>query len=354
MKKKGLIISTVVMVVVLIASLTTATYAWFTSNGSATVSDIGFEVKANSDLLIGLSKTNSWNSDVDNSKFVSDGTVFNAPSNSNTRGSWTTTSGGDGLGLSIDTGLQLTDVTQAVYTFAGTNGSNENSWAGYTQTEYKRGTGDDYKQFVESGLNRSNTFLKATGSGSTITAGTLLGANMNGWGADADAVTGDYLDVVFGVKAQKSDVKAFGCLITVKNNQTGNVGLSAALHAVYSTDGTNYHEVDLYGTNTCGQAIANITKPNAAEKSFGTGESQKTYFYDDQKDVTNGDATYFIEMAAVDDFANSLGTADSDIKQLHLIIYLCGPDGDCKSGYNANATITIQFVSINSSTDVKA
>ena len=31
MKKKGLIISTVVMVVVLIASLTTATYAWFTA-----------------------------------------------------------------------------------------------------------------------------------------------------------------------------------------------------------------------------------------------------------------------------------------------------------------------------------
>lgn len=29
MKKKGLIISTVVMVVILIASLTTATYAWF-------------------------------------------------------------------------------------------------------------------------------------------------------------------------------------------------------------------------------------------------------------------------------------------------------------------------------------
>ena len=32
MKKKGLIISTVVMVVVLIASLTTATYAWFTAS----------------------------------------------------------------------------------------------------------------------------------------------------------------------------------------------------------------------------------------------------------------------------------------------------------------------------------
>ena len=35
MKKKGLIISTVVMVVVLIASLTTATYAWIT--GTSTV-----------------------------------------------------------------------------------------------------------------------------------------------------------------------------------------------------------------------------------------------------------------------------------------------------------------------------
>ena len=345
MKKKGLIISTVVMVVVLIASLTTATYAWFTADGAASVTEIGFGVQASSDLVIGLSKTNTVvKTGVDNSKFVSDGTVFNAPTDDNKRGTWTTTSGGDGLGLQIDTGLQLTTVTQAVYSFTGTNGSDANKWAGYTQDTYTRGT-DVTK--VTAGMNLGNAVLKAKGNGSDINKESLVQANMNGWGEDTAAVKGDYLDVVFGVKAQKSDVKAYGCLITVTNNNGNSVGLSA-LHAKWSTTGeaNSYTEVDLYKNYTCGQAITGMAKPSNAELKLG----EKTYTYVGQKENKQGDATYFIPLDAVDDFANRLGTTDSDIKQLHLIIYLCGPDGDCKSGYNANATITIQFVSINSST----
>jgi len=52
MKKKGLIISTVVMVVVLIASLTTATYAWFSVNPEATINDIIIETQASTGLEI--------------------------------------------------------------------------------------------------------------------------------------------------------------------------------------------------------------------------------------------------------------------------------------------------------------
>ena len=52
MKKKGLIISTVVMVVVLIASLTTATYAWFSVNPEATINDIVIETQASTGLEI--------------------------------------------------------------------------------------------------------------------------------------------------------------------------------------------------------------------------------------------------------------------------------------------------------------
>ena len=334
------------MVVVLIASLTTATYAWFTADGAASVTDIGFGVQASSDLVIGLSKTNTvLKTGVDNSKFVSDGTVFNAPTDANTRGTWTTTSGGDGLGLKIDTGLQLTNVTQAVYSFNGTGGSDANKWAGYNQDTYTRGT-DVTK--VTAGMNIGNTVLKAKGNGSDITNDSRVKANMNGWGEGVDAVTGDYLDVVFGVKAQKNNVKAYGCLITVTNNNGNSVGLSAALHAKWSTTGEadSYTEVDLYKNYTCGQATTGMAKPSNAEIKIG----EKTYTYVGQKENKQGDATYFIPLDAVENIADSLGTTDSDIKQLHLIIYLCGPDGDCKSGYTANATITIQFVSINSST----
>lgn len=54
MKKKGLIISTVVMVVVLIASLTTATYAWFSAQSSATVDDLAITTKAADGLQIAM------------------------------------------------------------------------------------------------------------------------------------------------------------------------------------------------------------------------------------------------------------------------------------------------------------
>lgn len=52
MKKKGLIISTVVMVVVLIASLTTATYAWFSVSASATINNISINTQASDGLVI--------------------------------------------------------------------------------------------------------------------------------------------------------------------------------------------------------------------------------------------------------------------------------------------------------------
>ena len=54
MKKKGLIISTVVMVVVLIASLTTATYAWFSVQASATVDDLAITTEAAQGLQIAM------------------------------------------------------------------------------------------------------------------------------------------------------------------------------------------------------------------------------------------------------------------------------------------------------------
>ena len=52
MKKKGLIISTVVMVVVLIASLTTATYAWFTASNKTEIK--GFDVSVFQATLLTL------------------------------------------------------------------------------------------------------------------------------------------------------------------------------------------------------------------------------------------------------------------------------------------------------------
>lgn len=63
MKKKGLIISTVVMVVVLIASLTTATYAWFSSTAAARISSLDIKTTASEGLRIASVKAGGSGND---------------------------------------------------------------------------------------------------------------------------------------------------------------------------------------------------------------------------------------------------------------------------------------------------
>ena len=57
MKKKGLIISSIVMVVVLIASLTTATYAWFSADAKTSIQAFNVNVVSNNAVNIGLKGT---------------------------------------------------------------------------------------------------------------------------------------------------------------------------------------------------------------------------------------------------------------------------------------------------------
>ena len=57
MKKKGLIVATIVMVLVLAVSLTTATYAWFSSQASATVDDLQITTAAADGLQIAMTNT---------------------------------------------------------------------------------------------------------------------------------------------------------------------------------------------------------------------------------------------------------------------------------------------------------
>lgn len=131
MKKKGLIISTVVMVVVLIASLTTATFAWFTQSATATIDSIAFQVGAGADLLIGVSGTNNFVETPTNASFYSGTTVYEKGAEFKDQGTWT----GDvkALGVNIDlNNLNLSNISKAVGT--GTFTGNPGSWDGNTYT----------------------------------------------------------------------------------------------------------------------------------------------------------------------------------------------------------------------------
>lgn len=333
MKKKGLIISTVVMVVVLIASLTTATYAWFTTAGVATVTPIDFSVTSAADLVIGVKGNNTIGAAPAWSDFYSDATKFTANEG---RGEWT----GDtnGLGLSVDTTLQLSNIQKAVYSFTNiSKDATSSKINSATIDEYDRGSSGNIVT-ANKGFNVAHTALKASGTGSKVDASTYEEAIRNT----------DYLDVVFGVAPATNEIKSYGCLVTVKNNSTLNsLGMNAAIHVAYSMDGTNFTEVDVYGMNRAGDQKSKATKPvNPTENIAG-----KTVSYESKvQNLADGDATVWIPLNAVTSADAVLPTGIDGLKQLHLVIYICGPDSDCVTGAAGSATITIEFLSINNGT----
>ena len=345
MKKKGLIVATIVMVLVLAVSLTTATYAWFTNTGSATVEDIAFSVTAASDLVIGVKADNTYKASPLWSDFYSDGTEYNATNNT-----WT----GDtqGLGLSVDTGLQLNNITQAVYSFTTSSivknpadhATAPNAITSATATTYTRG-GDE--RIVATGFDKSQTALKASGNGSTITGG-----------YEAAVKNTDYLDVVFGVAAAKPEVLTFGCLISIDNSEAlSALGMNAAIHVIYSVNGGTYYELDVYGTHTAGDANSSVDAPTAPTVNlYGKSITYVSKYTDTNTETdvySKGDAQVWIPLrdaAALESATDYAETGAAGIVQLHLIIYICGPDSDCiTAATGTGATISIEFINTNKS-----
>ncbi len=332
MKKKGLIVATIVMVLVLAVSLSTATYAWFTNTGSANVDTIEFSVAAASDLVIGVSKTNKWVEGQNWSAYTSDQTEYTASSDT-----WTGST--DGLGLQINTGLDLKSMTKAVYSFTGvTYDEAENTKiTAATQTAYAKDA--QATTAIATGLDRNGTILKASGSGDSI--------SKDSW--ETAVKNTDYLDVVFGVAASKPDVLNFGCLISVDNITTeiSSLGMNAAIHVLYSTDGTNYKEIDIYSNKTAGDAIDSVTAPTMPTAKI----ADKTVTYEGSKvTYANGDAQLWIPLRNASTSTDYATTGAAGIQQLHLIIYICGPDSDCSTAATgAAANITIEFLDINAS-----
>ena len=106
MKKKGLIISTVVMVVVLIASLTTATYAWFSAQASATVDDLAFTTKAADGLQIAMKNAGSTTAE-----YVSGNLTYNSAATDNNYWEGDVNDWGTNLGFDA---IDIGEITDAV------------------------------------------------------------------------------------------------------------------------------------------------------------------------------------------------------------------------------------------------
>ncbi len=327
MKKKGLIVATIVMVLVLAVSLTTATYAWFTADTKTTVDDISFGVGAGSDVLIGVKIDGKYETDPIVDDFVNDGggdVTYNGSV-------W---DGQLGLGATINTGLNFSNMTAAIGT-------------GTVDTDGV----DPLNSAADDSWVFGNTVIKANGMGydkGSVDKASIKAAQKNSITVDDVTTNGDYLDIVLGIQASKDNLTKIVCNIVINpQGTTTTLGMAAALRTRYcldkdDTQSANWVEVDLYGTtnkySTKKTAITtDDTARQVATQAIAAGNNA---FGVSGLAVNAGAVCYSIVIDEVDEGALSVDT----IYQLHLIIYLAGYDTDCiNAAMGTASTIGIHF-----------
>lgn len=316
MKKKGLIVATIVMVLVLAVSLSTATYAWFSASKETTIEKITFSVSTGSDVSIGLSSTNTYQSGAGTSAFVfgqtTIGEAYATTSGSNSTpttgqlqagtGYWV---GDPGLGNHIDMQLDLDGITKAVGT--GKTGATADGTFNFAA--------------IRTLATSENTgMIRSEGIGTTASAN----------GAEEALGQKDYLDVVIGVQAAAADLYGIICNVTI-NPDSANVdlGMNAAIHVAYRIDGmidaTNKTEVDAYGSSTYATTLSSLglTKVDSNTNTVAYGGSATQ---------TLNPGAINIPIVVAGDTTTTTGTDFLDrqtIYQIHLLIWIDGTDPDC-------------------------
>lgn len=235
MKKKGLIISTVVMVVVLIASLTTATYAWFSSTSTVSVDNFNMTTSAMEGLSIGVRNTEVASTGIDG---YANGEVTYGTA-------WT---GAAGMGSTITLGAPFI-----------TNGF------AHATTKY------DAANFGEGKMYAADTTLPdGVAAGQFITAQkyntTVNPDNPTPTEFKASVANTDYLDVELGIRATAQDVKQIWYTITVEFYAPADFdfvnelkpGMAAALMFEITIDGTTT-TVNAFNDYTLGTAFTKVT-----------------------------------------------------------------------------------------------
>ena len=320
MKKKSLLVATIVMVLVLAVSLTTATYAWFTANAQSKVTDIAIGVTTDSKVMIGVSVSNAFTtSTAVEDNFVNGDVSYNADGG-NTK--WT--DGNVGLGTSIDTGLTMTSITKACFTATGEG----NTASAYT---------------IDSVFNPSATkWVKANGDGATLgEASTYEFAYANNHIVSTEEQPGDYLDVTFGVRAAKEGIEKLGIVLGIDNANTTSLGMVAGFNYWYQIKGGSASGLQDFYSQSYSTRISNMSAPLNDWTSAA---------WDDDEDGLSwtpsaGDATHIITIAD----GNGTALTTTDIYEIRVIIFLNGRDSDCNNsaasiGIASGSKILIDFI----------
>ena len=310
MKKKGLLISTIVMVVVLIASLTTATYAWFSSSASASVDPIALNAIAADGLLIGALGTDTAAgsrayTDYRNGTVEWDGT----------NGYWS----GDtymGTNLNFQT-LQGEPAAAANMVIDSTKA------VSYTTTALA-GTGS------ASGVSiAANNWYKANGDGATKDLGTLAEA----------APQYDYVDLDLAVTASSAG-KVKQAWMTVQVVPTNaQLKMAAAIHFYIEIGGTSYTgTIATHGISAYSGKVQSNNFTDACDK--GTYVSSNGTTIDTKHSTTAGDWYFVLPLWNSD----TTMVPYEDIVEIKFMAWIEGTDDACVvANAGTGGTVNIFF-----------
>lgn len=330
MKKKGLIISTVVMVVVLIASLTTATYAWFTVSDKTTISGFNVEVVSGNAVNIGLKKEYGI-AETPNADMFAYGSVQYTAGTAGVLGTGSKWAGDfTGLGATITHDIVWGSQSKAVgalFESAANKLTNAKGSYGTISAKANSTPAEGKQVYINAANQSADPDLLAN-----VTA-----ANANKSGTADNVTAGDYVHMLLGVQPAKELTSNELVLVLDGSNYSGqNIGMLAAVHVAYRTR---------IGTTTS----------SWQEKEFFTGESGASYnsslsayankFDDNQKKAYNTafNATAPTSKAGIV-VIDGLSTGADDIDQIELIIYIDGTDNDCRDeAKGPNGEIKIFF-----------
>ena len=335
MKKKGLIISTVVMVVVLIASLTTATYAWFTASNKTEIKGFDVSVVSSNAVDIGMKKDYGLSTSPAPSEFVTGDVNFTTGTATGEGagqiekpGHW---DGEEGLSATLNHNINWgsqakavgsTTAANALTTPTNANAANTRFWVTDTVRENNitYGNATTGKTAVIAANKDQSTNELANQS--------LAHANINGNNA------GDYAHFILGVRPTKNLDRNNFVIMVSPTGTTKTLGVLASIHVAYRVrkDGatnSDWKEVDVYGTNNGNTSISSnsltVDSNVAAAYKTATGASN----------VPQGSMACVIE---------GLDTEPNKITQVEVVIYMAGADTDCNDkGKTSTGDIKLFF-----------
>lgn len=323
MKKKGLIIATIVMVLVLAVSLTTATYAWFTLSDVTTIKAFNVEVVPNNAVNIGLLadyNNVAYDEDTINADNFVYGNVVYAPGTAGVLGgTWT---GSTGLGATLEHNIEWGAQKKAVgLTTAGTAAE-----ALPTNTTIIPDAADF----------SGKKLVAANGDTTKLSNQELAVANYNEANTEFDGAS-DYVHMVLGVQATKAlQTNELILMLDGKESDGTIVGILAAVHVAYRVNDGAWVDEEFF---TCDYKAA------LADQTLTLEEYQKNAYETSYEAQGVTAPTSKAGIVVID--LSEKAIAQDQIAQVEIIIYIAGSDADCNNmALNASGAISIFFATV--------